>query len=144
MTTHGNARLALTLALTSASAQAQAPLPPPSQRQPQIIAERRHDDGRSERDNGLAALVARYLMGSLIVIGPALDTKNGREPLRHAGEKRLALIPVAGPMVRWFTARARLVRGGGGGFDGLMARGFHYLPGLPYACGACGAGYFPR
>ena len=39
---------------------------------------------------------------------PAPQAKNGREPVQNAGEKRIGLIPVAGPMVLWFTARARL------------------------------------
>ena len=136
-------------------AQAQPPLTPPTppseppQHEPQIIEtappalapappavppKRPHGDGRTEREVGLTALLAGYLMGSLIVIGPPLFTKNGREPVQNPGEKRLGLIPVAGPMLWWFRARARL-DARSWSFDGS----FHYIPGLPYAAVATGA-----
>jgi len=132
-------------------AQAQPPLPPlPSQapqQEPQILYEtappvpvlpatpdtppkRRHDDGRTERERGLTALVAGYLMGSLIVVGPALFTKDGREPVQNTGEKRLALIPVAGPMVWWFNARARLDAGGRARCIVDFDSGFHDILGI--------------
>jgi hypothetical protein len=132
-------------------AHAQSPLPPPQppEQEPQIIyeaappaaavapPERRHDDGRRERELGLTALAAGYLMGSFIVIGPALSLKN--EPVQNAGEKRLALIPVAGPMMWWVRARERLDARGCSACIVNLDSGFHNILGLPYAFLATGA-----
>jgi hypothetical protein len=146
MTTHRSARLALALALTLTSARslAQPPLPPPMPpSQPPATLDtppkRRHDDGRTDREIGLTALVAGYLMGSLIVLGPPLFTKNGRAPVQNAAEKRLGLIPVAGPMMWWFRARFRLDASGCSGCFVDLDSGFHNILALPYAIVATGA-----
>ena len=99
---------------------------------PDTPPERRRRDGRTEREIGVTALSAGYLMGSFILIGPALSTKHS-EPVQNPGEKALGLIPVAGPMMWWSSARAR----GRGGLDFDTA--FHYVLGLPYAVAATGA-----
>src|SRR4051812_19944051 len=143
-------------------AQAQpAPLPPPlppsqpPQQEPEIIYQtapepapppvveappgrkRRYRDGGSEIGVGLGVFMGGYLMGSLIVIAPALFTNKGQDPVHNTGEKRLALIPVAGPMVWWFAARARL---DGRSHDDLgVDSAFHNILGLPYAVVATAA-----
>jgi hypothetical protein len=139
----------LSIASALLLAQTQAALPPsqPPEQEPQIIYVKaspappaRRDAGeRVERETGLTFLAAGYVMGALIVLGPPLFTKNGRDPVRNGAEKRLGLVPLVGPMLWWLRARARLDARGCSGCYVDLDSGFHDVLALPYAVDATGA-----
>jgi len=86
---------------------------------------------------GAVVFGAGYLMGALIVIVPAIDAQSEHPPkVTHPDEKRLGLVPIAGPLLWWSAADKRLGRSEVPlvGID----HAFHRLFGLPYALLASG------
>ncbi len=110
---HASARALLLLATLSRSAHADDPVAPSSpQKEPPSVPSGRRLSSRQvdELLAGTALFGSGYLLGAFVVVVPPLLTFDGTYPVRNAAEKRLALVPLAGPMWWWATANKRVQR----------------------------------